>query len=598
MRRLTTILFLCTIGLLGAACTAPADTFAIRDVRLFDGDVVLERATVLVEKGRIAAVAEDLELPRGITVIDGCDKTLLPGLIDSHTHAFNNALEDALRFGVTTELDMFTDHRWAAERRREQEAGPVTNRADLFSSGTLVTAPGGHGTEYPIEVPTLDAPEHAADFVQARLDEGSDYIKIVYDDGASYGLSFPTLDRATLQAVIRAAHQEQALAVVHVGSKQAALEAISAGADGLAHVFADQAIDNTVLEAAVKHGIFVVPTLSVIESLGDGVGGAAIRDDPHLGPLLGAEQHRTLGVSFPMADSQRSQLAVAEDAVIRLHRAGVPILAGTDAPNPGTAHGASLHRELELLVAAGLQPMEALRAATSGPADAFGLGDRGRIAPGLKADLLLVDGNPLADITASRDIVAIWKDGAVVDRTPPQEAAAQASTGPLTRLKAGLVSDFEDGTMHTTTGFGWSPSTDSMMGGTSTVEFEVTLAEDGGRHLRIQGSIAAGSAFPWAGVILFPGEQPMTPVDGTSLTGLRFKAQGEVLLRILVFAESLGWIPAEHQVQIEPAWKEYAIPFSAFAGVETNAIKAVLFSGGPGLGDFEFAIDEVGFDES
>ncbi len=215
MRRLTTILFLCTIGLLGAACTAPADTFAIRDVRLFDGDVVLERATVLVEKGRIAAVAEDLELPRGITVIDGCDKTLLPGLIDSHTHAFNNALEDALRFGVTTELDMFTDHRWAAERRREQEAGPVTNRADLFSSGTLVTAPGGHGTEYPIEVPTLDAPEHAADFVQARLDEGSDYIKIVYDDGASYGLSFPTLDRATLQAVIRAAHQEQALAVVH-----------------------------------------------------------------------------------------------------------------------------------------------------------------------------------------------------------------------------------------------------------------------------------------------------------------------------------------------------------------------------------------------
>ena len=94
----------------------------------------------------------------------------------------------------------------------------------------------------------------------------------------------------------------------------------------------------------------------------------------------------------------------------------MPILAGTDAPNPGTAHGASLHRELELLVHAGLAPTEALAAATSVPASAFHLADRGRVARGLRADLVLVNGDPTRDITATRDIVGVWKGGAPVDR--------------------------------------------------------------------------------------------------------------------------------------------------------------------------------------
>jgi imidazolonepropionase-like amidohydrolase len=108
-------------------------------------------------------------------------------------------------------------------------------------------------------------------------------------------------------------------------------------------------------------------------------------------------------------------------SVARLHAAGVPILAGTDAPNPGTAHGPSLHGELELLVRAGLTPVEALRAATSTPARVFRLGDRGRIAPGMRADLVLVDGDPTSDVTATRRITRIWKNGFPVDRTikPP-----------------------------------------------------------------------------------------------------------------------------------------------------------------------------------
>jgi imidazolonepropionase-like amidohydrolase len=103
-------------------------------------------------------------------------------------------------------------------------------------------------------------------------------------------------------------------------------------------------------------------------------------------------------------------------SVARLRQAGVPLLAGTDSPNPGTAPGPSIHRELELLVRAGLTPVEALRAATSAPARAFGLEDRGQIAVGQRADLVLVRGDPTTDILATRDIVRIWKGGHEFDR--------------------------------------------------------------------------------------------------------------------------------------------------------------------------------------
>jgi len=114
---------------------------------------------------------------------------------------------------------------------------------------------------------------------------------------------------------------------------------------------------------------------------------------------------------MPPALGAGLSLAHAQGAVAALHRAGVTIVAGTDAPAPGVAHGASLHRELELLVRSGLTPVDALDAATSGPARAFGFHDRGRVAPGLRADLLLVEGDPTADIRATRRIVGVWKLG-------------------------------------------------------------------------------------------------------------------------------------------------------------------------------------------
>ncbi|GJG85968.1 hypothetical protein tb265_11490 [Gemmatimonadetes bacterium T265] len=119
----------------------------------------------------------------------------------------------------------------------------------------------------------------------------------------------------------------------------------------------------------------------------------------------------SLAVRVPPGPWSAYRLADAEAAVGALARAGVPVLAGTNAPGPGTAHGASLHRELELLVASGLCPVEALASATSTPARVFGLHDRGRIAVGLRADLLLVDGDPSADVRATRAVAGVWKLG-------------------------------------------------------------------------------------------------------------------------------------------------------------------------------------------
>lgn len=100
-----------------------------------------------------------------------------------------------------------------------------------------------------------------------------------------------------------------------------------------------------------------------------------------------------------------------------LHDAGVPILAGTDFPNPSTAPGPTLLLEVELLIRAGLDSSDALRAATSLPADTFGLDDRGRISEGLRGDLLLVPSDPTTDVTALRQVSAVWKNGFPVDRT-------------------------------------------------------------------------------------------------------------------------------------------------------------------------------------
>jgi imidazolonepropionase-like amidohydrolase len=377
------------------------DAVLIRNVRVFDGERVIPRASVLIANGKIEQVGPSLAAPAGATVIGGAGKTLLPGFIDSHTHTWGTALRDAAVLGVTTVLDMFTDAKAAAEMRGLDSTAAGRQVADFRSAGVLATAPKGHGTEYGLPIPTLSTPNEAQAFVDARLAEGSDYIKIVYDDGHSYGFTIPTLDKATLKALVDATHARREMAVVHIGDQAAARDAIEVGANGLVHLFVDKTPDADFAKLVSSHRAFVIPTLAVLESVAYGTGGDSVSKDPQLAPYIRSENVDNLRRTFPRRpNAPPRDLSWAFETVRQLKAAQVPILAGTDAPNPGTAHGASMHREIELLVKAGLTPIEALRAATSVPARTFSLADRGRIAAGLRADLVLVNGDPTSNIRA------------------------------------------------------------------------------------------------------------------------------------------------------------------------------------------------------
>jgi imidazolonepropionase-like amidohydrolase len=411
LARLVFLLFL-------ASEFAYAEDFLVQHVRVFDGERIIARTSVLVRNGKIAAIGTHIRPPKGIRVIDGSGQTLLPGLIDAHTHIRSRRdLEKSLIFGVTSDLSMLMDLELANEEKAEQNAGKATDRSDLFSSGYSATAPGGHGTEYGLKFPTLTGPQQAQAWVDDRIAEGSDYIKIIYENGGDTGHGGrPSIDKTTLQALIVAAHARGKLAVVHIHSQQQATDAIEASADGLAHLFlfGGDTVDPKFVSLVGAHHAFVIPTLTVLESVCNQSPGQRILDDPNLSPYLLTDDIAQLKKNINHGQPRNCQFAMS--AVPPLVAQHTPILAGTDEGNPGTAPGASLHGELEYLVEAGLTPQQALAAATLVPAAAFRLTDRGRIAPGLRADLLLVNGDPTVNIKATRDIRAVWKTGVPVDR--------------------------------------------------------------------------------------------------------------------------------------------------------------------------------------
>jgi imidazolonepropionase-like amidohydrolase len=587
-----------------AAAAAPVATL-FRNVRVFDGTRLLPARDVLVTGGRIARVGGTIKAPAGAQVVEGQGRTLLPGLIDAHTHSYGDAGRAALAFGVTTELDMFSDVTTRKARKAEQAAGRANDRADMLSAGTLVTAPGGHGTEYGMRIPTLTRPDSAQAFVDARLAEGSDWIKIVYDDGHAYGLRYASMDSATMHATVAAAHKRGKLAVVHVGDFASARAAIGTGADALVHLFIDQAPDSGFGREVARRRAFVIPTLTVLASIA-GQGSAALARDARVAPWLTRSDVRTLSQSFPATPgSPPRRYAAAEETVRQLRAAGVPILAGTDAGNPGTSHGAALHRELELLVKAGLTPTEALAAATSVPAKSFRLADRGRIAPGLRADLVLVEGDPTVDVTTTRAIVGVWKLGVRADRDAWAALAAHSKSPEALIPKGsevGLVSDFEAttpaGTPAVQFGSGWMVSDDSRAGGKSQGTMRVV---DGGangsaRALAISGTIDPKVPYAWAGAMFSPGAAPFEPANLARHKELVFWAKGDgTAARVMLFAESRGFAPLTQSFTPTAEWKEYVFPLSAFGGIDGHDLLGVLVAGGPKPGTFTIHVDDLRF---
>jgi imidazolonepropionase-like amidohydrolase len=419
--------FLPFIGLIGSlaplsAASAAADQaqpLLIRDVRMFDGHRVFEHRSVLVAGGIIRAIGGPDMPSRGAQVVDGKGKTLLPGIIDAHVHVphvdTRNALIQSARLGVTTDLDMFTDQKTLKTIKQiEKEDAP--GMADLRSAGVGATATGGHPTQMGgPSIPTIDSPNEAETFIAARVAEGSDYIKLILEDGSEYpgAKRLPTLNAATFRAVVAAAHRHGKLAVVHVFTEANARLAINAGVDGLVHLFLGAHASPDFGRLAASHHIFVVPTLN-IEYLQCGKSnGAALAADLRLMSQTFPDYVRSL--KMPHRQSPVS-CDGTDQAIEELHAAHVPLLTGTDAPVPGGTYGASTLDEMALLVADGLTPVEALIAGTSAPAKAFHLNDRGEIRVGKRADLVLVDGDPTRNIDDVKNIDAVWKRGIPVQR--------------------------------------------------------------------------------------------------------------------------------------------------------------------------------------
>lgn len=381
------------------------NSFAVRNVRVFDGVAIIARANVVVRDGRIVTVARNAAIPAKLEVIDGKGKTLLPGLVDSHVHVFAGAQADALRFGVTAELDMFNlEHEFLSWREQRESLARVAT-ADTWSAGTGVTVPGGHPNQWvPLEMPRLRSVDEARAFIDARVLEGSDYIKLIIEDNSAIDAAhpLPTLSRSEVCAAVAAARARGKQTVAHVTTVANARMAIECGVNGLAHTPIDATVSAEFVRLAKDRKVFVISTMTLL------AGGVALDKR-----RLSASQQRSLGMTTSLVHP--GQIKVAQENLSLLHAGGVPVLAGTDAPAPGTAHGISMHRELELLVEAGFTPIAALTAATSTPVEILHLGDRGRVKAGYRADLLLVEGDPTTDISDTLRIDRIWKNGYAAD---------------------------------------------------------------------------------------------------------------------------------------------------------------------------------------
>lgn len=367
---------------------------AITGVRVFDGHQLTDLDTVVVEGGLISA-DDSLDGIAAGDVVDGAGGTLLPGLIDTHVHASQvTHLQAAAGWGVTTVLDMGSKD-LAALAALKAEPGLPT----LRSAGHPASAPNSMFVRkmgFPTSS-TVSDPADAVRFVAERVAEGSDYIKILIEDPKVPGTK--ALDRARVAALVEAAHTAGLMTVAHIVSADTLLTALRSGVDVVTHTALTSELPAEVETLLARRPVTIIPTLSMMHGVRQTIGGK---------PLM-----RILGLFKP---STRMKYVHAQATVATFRRAGMPILVGTDANDDTTApfqppHGRAVHEECQRLVDAGMTPLEVLRGATSGAATTFRLHDRGRIAAGYRADMILVSGDPLHDIADTRRIRGVWIAG-------------------------------------------------------------------------------------------------------------------------------------------------------------------------------------------
>ena len=355
--------------------------FTISDVKLFDGNKVTEHANIYVKKGKIVQIdsSNQTSLLKSKKIIDGKNKTLIPGLINAHCHlSSSNDLKDAAQAGILTLIELLRLQEDSIKHFRKLAEKPTY--ANFYTSGIAADMPNSVIKLY-IQQLNPFAPKtkkEVVQFIQDRVNQQVDFIKIMYDSRLPEKFSDTLFD-----ALISETHKNNLLAVVHSELLGDADYEFDHGADIIAHGWIDGLISDETLLKWRSREFYITPTL-----------------------LIHCKAKKIHNMkSYKLTLEQ----IIAE--IGRLHKAGIPLLAGTDAPAEGMNYTTDLYEELALYVEAGLSPLEALKTATITPAKAYKLKNKGIIQTGLTADFVLIEGDVLTDIKRLNSINHVWKKG-------------------------------------------------------------------------------------------------------------------------------------------------------------------------------------------
>jgi imidazolonepropionase-like amidohydrolase len=401
-------------------------SLAITNVTLIDGTgrLPIENAVVLVEDGRISSVAAGgiAGLPEGVAQIHGDNRWLLPGLIDAHVHlsaagyiptppkgdptaymavvAARN-LRSALQAGITTVRDVCGPRMNLALRtavEREQLLGPR-----IYTSGKGICMTGGHGSEDPSAVHQVDSPEAVRQAIREERRAGVDLIKLL----TSHRTEAPEFRQCEIEAGVDEAHRLGFRIAIHAANFLTTAMSAQAGVDVIEH---GSCIDEATMQVMAEKSIILVPTLWVKHDLAERL--TRWKLTPERFPWGDANDLEQSAAWFRQCvDQLPSTVSLAREY-------GVRMAAGTDFVMSDFPW-ALLPEEMVYLTQLGLTPMEAIESATRIGAEALGLEkDLGTIEPGKWADLILVDANPLDDITALAHVSWVMKAGQVIPRSP------------------------------------------------------------------------------------------------------------------------------------------------------------------------------------
>lgn len=419
-----------------AATPTLASVAVLKNFTLIDGTgrPAKPNSALIIDGGRIRWVgpAAELKVPLGARVSDLRGEYVIPGLIDNHVHL---ALVDGLKqdikyytrsnvekqlrlyaaYGITTVQVLGTDKELIYDVRARERASAAPGMARVFTAGRGVVFQGSYGgvAGLPASVAT---PAEAVKMVDRQADNGADLIKFWMDDElGSYSVRMPY---AVSQAIINEAHKRGLKVVAHVFYLDNAKELVREGVDGFAHEIRDRPVDPALLNAMKAKGVWqMAATLSREASFT--YAKLPFLDDPFfsrgvspevLTELNSPARARKLAAS-PNFPRYKTIFDLAMSNFARQSKAGIRYGMGTDSGPSGRFPGYFAHWELELMVRAGLTPLQALTAATGANAEFMGAKDLGTIEPSKRADLVVLDKDPLADIRNTRSIRAVYIGG-------------------------------------------------------------------------------------------------------------------------------------------------------------------------------------------